>query len=123
MRARTRKPSSILQALSSNYFWLTARFHRFGRLYWKNGYFDTITANNLWYGDWCDFESTDHGSTEVADVNEALSFNAIWFGQLLCNGMRARTNDQRYLSVNYPFNNTYTVDDTDWNGSQLYSGP
>jgi fibronectin-binding autotransporter adhesin len=94
--------------------------------YWKNGYFDTLTANNLAGTVVTGSTSANTwtiGSSEASDSMKALVFqrnsgsgNAI----LQWNG---NTGDQRYLSVNYPFNSTYTVTDASiGTGVNLYSG-
>ncbi|MDP3763156.1 MAG: hypothetical protein Q8Q92_00650 [bacterium] len=94
--------------------------------YWKNAYIDTITANNLAgtvTGGNTSSNTWTIGSTETSDSNKALVFqrnsgsgNAIF-------QWNAGTNDLRYLSVNYPFNNTYTVNDSSiGTTANLYSG-
>jgi len=94
--------------------------------YWHGGYFDTVTANNLSGTVITGATSAltwTIGSSEAGDVNEAIVFqrnsgsgNALlqWY---------AGINDLRYLSANYPFNATYTVNDSSiGTGINLLSG-
>jgi len=97
--------------------------------YWKNGYFDTLTANNL-SGTVVTGATSNTtwtiGSTQLGDVNEALIFQrngGTGNATLQWNASSGVLNDQRYLSVNYPFNANYTVTDTSiGTDANLYSG-
>ncbi|MBK5215190.1 MAG: tail fiber domain-containing protein [Candidatus Pacebacteria bacterium] len=95
--------------------------------YWKNGYFDQITANNISgvvVGGATSSTSWTIGSTQVADVNESLIFyrNNLGAGNASLQ-WNAGAGDLRHFTVNYPFNATYTVNDTSiTTGVNLYSG-
>lgn len=97
--------------------------------YWKNGYFDTLTANNL-SGTVVTGATSNRtwtvGSTETGDVNEAIIFqrnSGSGNATFEWNASGGLLNDQRFLSVNYPFNATYTITDASIaTSSSLYSG-
>ncbi|OHB10992.1 MAG: hypothetical protein A3J09_00195 [Candidatus Zambryskibacteria bacterium RIFCSPLOWO2_02_FULL_51_21] len=94
--------------------------------YWKNGYFDTITANNL-SGTVVSGATSNNtwtvGSTETGDAYKALIFQRNSGSGNALFQWDAGTNDLRFLSVNYPFNATYTVDDSSISTTaNLYSG-
>ena len=81
--------------------------------YWKNGYFD-INRNNLSGTVITGSTSSTTwtiGSAQAGDVNEAVIFRKT-VDLVMPRTMNAGTNDLRYLTVNYPFNATYTVADT-----------
>ncbi len=92
--------------------------------YFNHGYFNTITANNLSGTVTSGSTSSDTwtvGSNETGDTNEALVFNRNNANAAL--QWDAGTGDLRYLSINYPFNNTYTVNDSSIGQTvNLYSG-
>ncbi len=94
--------------------------------YWKNGYFDTITANNLSGTVITGSTSNDTwtvGSTELGDDYKALIFQRNSGSGNALFQWNAGLADQRYLSVNYPFNSTYTVTDASIGVDvNLYSG-
>lgn len=94
--------------------------------YWKNGYFDQITANNLSGTVVTGATSSTTwtiGSTQVGDVNEAIIFQRNSGSGNATIQWNAGAGDLRYLSVNYPLNNTYTVTDGSiGTGVNLYSG-
>ncbi len=94
--------------------------------YWKNGYFDTLTANNLAGTVVTGSTSSTTwtiGSTEVGDSNEAIIFQRNSGSGNATLQWNAGVGDSRYLSVNYPFNSTYTVNDSSiGTGVNLYSG-
>ena len=84
--------------------------------YWKSGYFDQITANSIAgiiVGGATSSTTWTIGSTQVTDVNEGLIFyrNNLGAGNATLQ-WNASTGDLRYFTVNYPFNATYTVEDT-----------
>ncbi|MDB4939576.1 MAG: hep Hag family protein, partial [Candidatus Doudnabacteria bacterium] len=94
--------------------------------YFKNAYFDTITANNL-AGN-VSAGSTDSntwiiGAQEAADTNKQLIFqrnSGVGSATLQWN---AGAGDLRYLTTNFPFNATYTVDNSSIaTAANLYSG-
>ncbi|MBI5465974.1 MAG: hypothetical protein HY974_01645, partial [Candidatus Kerfeldbacteria bacterium] len=94
--------------------------------YWKNGYFDTVTANNLSGTVITGATSSTTwtiGSTQVGDVNEALVFQRNSGSGNALLQWNAGASDVRYLSTNYPLNATYTVDNTSiGTGINLLSG-
>ncbi len=94
--------------------------------YWKNGYFDQITANNIAgtvVGGATSSTTWTIGSTEAGDVNEALIFQRNSGSGNASLQWNAGASDLRYLTVNYPFNSTYTVNDASIGTSiNLYSG-
>ncbi len=94
--------------------------------YWKNGYFDQITANNFSGnigGSGTSSTVWTIGDTQTGDVNEALVFQRLSGVGNATLQWNAGTGDLRYLTVNYPFNATYTVSDTSiGTGVNLYSG-
>jgi hypothetical protein len=97
--------------------------------YWKSGYFDTITANTI-TGTLAAGGTSSHnwtlGTTEAGDFAESLIFqrnSGSGNATLGWNASSGVQNDQRFLSVNYPFNATYTVNDASISTStSLYSG-
>jgi hypothetical protein len=94
--------------------------------YWKNGYFDTLTANNLSGTVVTGATSNDTwtvGSTEAGDDLKALIFQRNSGSGNATFQWNSGVSDLRYLSVNYPFNSTYTVTDASIGTSvNLYSG-
>src|SRR5258708_1291847 len=94
--------------------------------YFKNGSFDQITANNIAGTVTTGATSSTSwtiGSTQTGDVNESLIFQRNSGSGNATLQWNAGANDLRYLTVNYPFNSTYTVPDTSiGTGVNLYSG-
>jgi hypothetical protein len=83
--------------------------------YWKNGYFDQITANNIAGTVITGATSSTTwtiGSTEAGDVNESIIFQRNSGSGNALIQWNAGAGDLRYLSANYPFNATYTVSDS-----------
>ena len=94
--------------------------------YWKNGYFDQITANSLAGTVVSGATSSTTwtiGSNETGDTNKALIFQRnSGSGNATLEWYRG-SNDLRYLSANYPFNAAYTVSDSSiGTGVNLFSG-
>ncbi|MES3005008.1 MAG: tail fiber domain-containing protein [Patescibacteria group bacterium] len=94
--------------------------------YWKNGYFNTITANNLSGTVVTGDTSSDTwtiGSSEAGDNLKAVIFQRNSGSGNATFQWNSGVNDLRYLSVNYPFNATYTVNDASIStAANLYSG-
>ncbi|MCR4279337.1 MAG: tail fiber domain-containing protein [Candidatus Zambryskibacteria bacterium] len=94
--------------------------------YWKNGYFDTLTANNLSGTVVTGATSNDTwtiGSTEASDDLKSVIFQRNSGSGNATFSWNSGANDLRYLSVNYPFNSTYTVSDASIGTAvDLYSG-
>jgi hypothetical protein len=94
--------------------------------YFKNGFFDTITANNISgtvVGGATSSNTWTVGSTEVGDTNKALIFQRNSGSGNALLQWNAGAGDLRYLSANYPFNNTYTVNNSSIGTTvNLYSG-
>ncbi len=83
--------------------------------YWKNGYFDQITANNIAgvvVSGATSSTTWTIGSTQTGDVNEAIIFQRNSGSGNATLQWNAGSNDLRYLTANYPLNSTYTVDDS-----------
>jgi hypothetical protein len=84
--------------------------------YWKNGYFDQITANSVAgvvTGGATSSTGWTIGSTQTGDVPESLTFYRANIGQGNATiKWDAGASDLRYFSANYPINATYTVSDT-----------
>ncbi|MCX6751318.1 MAG: hypothetical protein NT161_00925, partial [Candidatus Nomurabacteria bacterium] len=81
---------------------------------WKNGYFDQITANSL-AGTVITGSTSSTiwtiGSTQAGDINESLVFQRMNGSGSAVLQWNAGAGNVRYLSTNYPFNTTYTVED------------
>ncbi len=94
--------------------------------YWKNGYFDTLTANNLSGTVVTGSTSNDTwtiGSTEAGDDLKSIIFQRNSGSGNATFNWNSGAADLRYLSVNYPFNSTYTVNDASIGTAvNLYSG-
>jgi len=83
--------------------------------YWKTGYFDTVTANNLAGTITTGATSASTftiGSTETGDSNKALIFQRNSGSGNAILQWNSGGGDSRYLTVNYPFGAIYTVDDS-----------
>lgn len=94
--------------------------------YWKNAYIDTVTANSL-SGTVVTGATSNNtwtvGSTETGDAYKALIFQRNSGSGNALFQWDAGANDLRYLSVNYPLNATYTVDDASIStAANLFSG-
>ncbi len=94
--------------------------------YWKNGYFDTITANNL-SGTVVSGSTSNNswtiGSAEVADSLKSLIFQRNSGSGNATLTWDSGASDLRYFSFNYPVNATYTVTDASISTTaNLFSG-
>ncbi len=94
--------------------------------YWKNGYFDQITANNIAGTVVSGATSSTTwtiGSTQVGDSNEAIIFQRNSGSGNAAIQWNAGAGNLRYLTANYPVNTTYTVTDASiGTGINLFSG-
>lgn len=94
--------------------------------YWKNGYFDQVTANNIAGTVVSGATSSTTwtiGSTQLGDVNEAIIFQRNSGSGNATIQWNAGAGDLRYLSANYPVNTTYTLTDASiGTGINLFSG-
>ncbi len=94
--------------------------------YWQNGYFNTLTANNIAGTVVTGSTSANSwtiGSTETGDTAKSVIFQRNSGSGNAVLSWNSGTGDLRYLSVNYPFNSTYTVDNSSISTDvSLYSG-
>jgi uncharacterized protein (TIGR02145 family) len=94
--------------------------------YFKNGYFDTVTANNIAgtvVSGSTSSTSWTIGSTQAGDTNEAVIFQRDSGASNATLQWNSGSGDQRYFGVNYPFNATYTVSPASISQTaNLYSG-